>query len=192
MSTEQNQDGVVDENNEGEGTEGEVVTLKREEYAKLNETLGSLKRDLKDLKKEKEETPEKTKPDEALLKRLDNLALKTSGISEADERELFEKWKTETGREADAIIDNSIFKKELEDLRTAKANLKATSDIKGEGGEGSVARNTPEYWIAKATKGTDGKLMFPEETPPALFSKIVTKMGEKEPGRSQKLQFYNQ
>ncbi|MEK7112982.1 MAG: hypothetical protein AAB875_06750, partial [Patescibacteria group bacterium] len=75
------------------------------------------------------------------MKRLDNLALKTAGISEADEKELFEKWKTETGREADAIIDNSIFKKELEDLRTAKANLKATSDIKGEGGEGSVARN---------------------------------------------------
>ena len=191
MNTETNQDGVVDENNEGEGTK-EVVTLSTEEYGKLNETIGSLKRDLKDLKKAKEETPEKTKPDDKLLERLDKMALQVAGITEVDEVELFSKWKSETGREADDIVGNSIFKKELEDLKIAKANQKATSDIQGGTGE-SGAKSTPEFWIAKATKGADGKLVFPDETPKELYPKIVAELGKNEPGASHgKLSFHDQ
>ena len=188
MNTETNQDGVVDANNEGEGTE-EVVTLKKEEYAKLNETIGSLKRDLKDLKKAKEETPE-TKPDNKLLERLDKMALSVAGITASDEVELFNKWKEQTGREADDVVGNKIFQAELADLRTAKANLKATSDLKGEHGESGV-KNTPDYWIAKATKGADGQLLFSDETPKELYSKILEKLADNEPGNSEKLKFYN-
>ena len=191
MNTETNQDEVVGENNEGEGTK-EVVTLSKEEYGKLNETIGSLKRDLKDLKKAKEETPEKTKPDDKLLERLDKMALQVAGITEVDEVDLFNKWKKDTGREADDIVGNSIFKKELEDLKIAKANQKATSDIQGGTGE-SGAKSTPEFWIAKATKGADGKLTFPEETPKELFPQIVAELGKNEPGASSgKLSFHDQ
>jgi len=191
MNTETNQDEVVGENNEGEGTK-EVVTLSKEEYGKLNETIGSLKRDLKDLKKAKEETPEKTEPDNKLLERLDKMALQVAGITEVDEVELFNKWKKETGREADDIVGNSIFKKELEDLKIAKANQKATSEIQGGRGE-SGAKSTPGFWIAKATKGADGKLTFPEETPKELFPQIVAELGKNEPGASSgKLSFHDQ
>lgn len=139
---------------------------------------------------EKSEPQDKEKSDEVLLKRLDNLALKTAGIKEPEEVELFEKWKEETGREADDIIGNNIFKKELEEVRSAKANQEATSNVKGEQGESGV-KNTPDYWIAKATKGEDGKLRFPEETPKEMYSKILDKLSENEPGTSEELKFYN-
>ena len=182
-----NQDGVVDDNNEGEGAE--VVTLSKGEHAKLNETIGSLKRELKDLRKAKDETPEtKNKPDEVLLKRLDSLALKTAGIVEADEKELFEKWKTDTGREADAVIDNNIFRKELEDLRTARKNLAATSDIKGETGI-SEAKANPDYWISRSSKDSEGNPVFPEDMQREMFTKVLDKLNPKSQGT--KLRFYN-
>ena len=143
------------------------------------------------VKVEKSKAKDSVKSDDKLLERLDKMALQVAGITEADEVEHLNKWKDQTGREADDIVGNSIFKKEIEEIRTAKANLKATSEIKGERGESGV-RDTPEYWIAKATKGADGKPLFPEETPPEMFAKIVEKLGEKEPGASKgKLKFYN-
>ena len=136
--------------------------------------------------------PESVKPDDKLLERLDKMALQVVGITEVDEVELFNKWKKDTGREADDIVGNSIFKKELEDLKIAKANQKATSDIQGGTGE-SGAKSTPEFWIAKATKGADGKLSFPEETPKELYPKIVAELGKNEPGASHgKLSFHDQ
>lgn len=193
MISDENQDADTGAES-GEESKEDVVTLARDEYAKLNETMGSLKRDLKDAKKaleSKDSEKVDTKPDNELLKRLDKLALKTAGINGADEVELFEKWRAETGREAEVVIENSIFNKELAELRTARANLAATSNVKGEAGE-SGARNTPEYWIAKATKGNDGKLLFPEETPKELYSKIVDKMVADNSLDKNKLKFYNE
>lgn len=126
---------------------------------------------------------------ELLRDRVEKLVLNQHGIKADDEKELFEKWKEDTGREADDILSNKIFQSELENLRTEKANLDATSNVKGETGASGV-KNTPDYWIAKATKGNDGKLMFPEETPKELFSAIVEKLSEKE-GSSKKLSFYD-
>ena len=136
--------------------------------------------------------PESVKPDDKLLERLDKMALQVVGITEVDEVELFNKWKKDTGREADDIVGNSIFKKELEDLKTAKANQRATSDIREGTGE-SGAKSTPQFWIAKATKGADGKPIFPEETPKELYPQIVAELGKNEPGASHgKLSFHDQ
>lgn len=162
----------------------------RQLYERAKKSEGELK-ELK-VEKEKPEDKKTVKPDEDILKRLDNLALKAAGINEADEVELFDKWKTDTGRDSDSIVDNSIFKKELDELRTAKANLKASSNIKGEGGEGSGIRNTPDYWIAKATKDKDGKLLFDDATPKELYSQILNKLAESSGESSETLRFYNQ
>jgi len=145
------------------------------------------------IKPEPKEKP-KAKPvksDDKLVERLDKMSLQVAGIKEADEIELFNKWKEDTGREADDIVGNNIFKKELEELRTAKANQEATSNIKGEKGVSSGAKDNPDYWIAKATKGDDGQLRFPEETPKELYSKILDKISKDEPGASENLRFYN-
>ena len=191
----QNQDGADDANIGGEGEDEsvETIAIPKKDYETLNQTLGSLKREIKDLKKSKDEpkeTPKETKSDDKLLERLDKMALQVAGIKEADEVELFNKWKSETGRGADAIIENDIFKKERESIRTAKANQVATSNIQG-GGDKSGVKDNPDYWIAKATKGKDGKLEFPEETPKHLYSKILDKVSANEPGSSEKLKFYN-
>lgn len=172
----------------------EVLDYNRKLYARSKESEG-FKQDedgnwIKTVVKSEEKPTKKDSATDEMLKRLDNLALKTAGISEANEVELFEKWKTETGRESDAIIDNSIFKKELEDLRIAKRNQDATSDVKGETGI-SGAKGTPEYWISKATKGADGNLLFPEEMPRELFTKVLDALESKEGTKSGEMKFYN-
>ena len=171
----------------------EVLDSNRKLFSRAKEAEGFKQDDDGNWIKTVEKKPEaksSVKSDEELLKRLDKLALKTSGINEADEVELFEKWKTDTGRDADSIVDNNIFKKELEDLRTAKANLKATSNIKGESGA-SGAKNEPDYWIAKATKGPDGKLLFPEEMPKEVYTKVLAKLAASSGENSEELRFYN-
>src|SRR3990167_10532750 len=81
--------------------------------------LGKAKAKLLEYEKKPKEEPEpkdkKTKSDDKLLERLDKMALQVAGINEADEVELFNNWKEQTGREADQIVGNSIFKKEIED-----------------------------------------------------------------------------
>ena len=147
--------------------------------------------DLKDLKAKADEPKLKSeKSDEALLKRLDTMALRIANIEAADEVELFNKWKEETGREADSVIGNKIFQAELTELRTAKANAAATANIKGESGKGG-GRDTPEYWIAKATKNSEGEMMFPEDMPKdyKLRAAIVEKMGASAKASKE---FYNQ
>ena len=188
-------DESFDEIEESDDTDWKAETAKLREKAirqreKTKELRDSLKeRDVKLAEFEKTAKPDK-KSDDKLLERLDKMALQVAGITEEDEVELFNKWKTETGREADNIVGNSIFKQELEGLKTAKANQKATSDIKGEQGESGV-KNTPDYWIAKATKGADGNLLFSDETPKELYSKILEKLAKNEPGSSENLKFYN-
>jgi len=152
----ENEEGVVTpENNEGEGkvTEAEVETISipKKDYENLNQTLGSLKRELKDLKKPKEETketPEKTQPDDSRL--LEKAFLRSAGISTEEEVELALSTAKKWDMSVDKLVDDEDFKIKLEKLRTQKANELATSNLKGSGGQ-SQAKDTPEYWIAKGS-----------------------------------------
>ena len=190
---------IPDELEEGDDTDWKAEATKYHRIAKQRgKKLGEKDTTISDLNKKLEEKPlepkpqDKTKSGDKLLERLDKMALQVAGIKEADEVELFNKWKEDTGREADAIVGNDIFKKEIENMRTAKANQAATSDIQGGGDKSGGAKDNPDYWIAKATKGKDGKLEFPEETPKDLYSKILEKMSDKEPSSSGNLKFYNE
>lgn len=133
------------------------------------------------------------KPDEALLKRLEKLTFKVAGINDVSEVEFFEKWRKDNGYEnadIDTVFEKKGFQTELADFRTAKANQQSTSDIKGESGT-SGAKNTPEYWIAKATKGADGNLLFSDEMPKELYTKVLDKLESQDPSTSKELKFYN-
>ena len=190
-------DESFDEIKEDENTDWKSETIKLREKAIRQREKTKTLRDAIKAHEEKIAEFEKSakkeeKPDDKLLERLDKMALQVAGITEADEVELYNKWKKDTGREADDIVGSSIFKKELDDMRVTKANLRATSEIKGGTGE-SGAKSTPDYWISKATKGADGKLAFPEETPKELYPQIVAKLGAGEPGASSgKLSFHDQ
>ena len=201
-----NEHELLDSSNQQEVNLDEIdIDALKEQYKKLSENhkdVSSKNRQLYERAKkaegfDKDEEgnwtktikPKKEKADEELIQRLDKLALKSANIVEAKKVELFEKWRTETGRDADAIIENPIFQKELEALDIETKNQAATSNIQGEGG-GSSAQSTPEYWIGKATKDSSGKLFFPEEMPKEMFTKVLDKLtgtGEKKSN----LQFYN-
>ena len=193
MSTnENNQDGIVDENNDGEGSE--VVTLKKDEYSKLNETIGSLKRELKDLKKVNE-TPKNQpeKSDDVVMKRLENMALKMSGVTADDEVEFFEKWKKDNGYEnadVETVLSKRGFQTEMADFRTTKQNAIATDVKGGEKGGGSGERDA-DYWLSRATKNSKGELVFPDDLPNdyKLRAAIIGKMGDSTKSNAQ---FYNQ
>lgn len=138
-------------NNEGEGQEAEVVTLSKADYAKLNESIGSMKRELKDARKAKEttETPTKeTKTEEFGL--LHKSFLRAAGITDSEEVELARLTAKKWGVGIDEVVDDEDFKVKLDKHRTNKSNALATSNIKGGVGTQS-AKNTPAYWIAKGT-----------------------------------------
>lgn len=172
----------------------DILDYNRKLFARAKEVEG-FKQDeegnwIKEIEKKPKTDKEPVKSDEEVMKRLETMALKMAGLIADDEVELYNKWKEQTGREADSILENKIFQAELADVRTAKANAVATSDIKGESGK-SDAKSTPEYWIAKSTKDSEGNPVFPEDLPNDfnLRAAIVEKML----GSSKdKREFYNQ
>lgn len=151
MDTNETTEGdVIDTTNDnGEGEQGaETIAIPKTEYEKLNQTLGSLKRELKDLKKPKEtatETPQ-TKPAEIGL--LQKSYLRAAGISDAEEVELALSTAKKWGVEVDQLVDDEDFKVKLDKLRTNKANAVAVSNVRGSASTES-AKNTPEYWMSK-------------------------------------------
>ncbi len=152
---ETNEEVVVDTtNNEAEGETTDTIAVPKADYEKLNQTLGSLKRELKDLKKSKEETGEtanKTKPDEnKLLERIEKMSLRQAGVEHPDDIELARNTAKKWNMDVDEVLADDDFKVKLERQQTARANTVATSGIRGGAGK-SQAKDTPEYWIAKGT-----------------------------------------
>lgn len=147
-----NEEVVVDTtNNEAEGqSQEDVVTLKKEEYEKLNQTLGSLKRELKDLKKPKEtdETAKTNQPDDKLSSRIEKMAFLQAEINHPDDQELARNTAKKWNMDLEDVLMDEDFKVKLEKQQTARANVTATSNIKG-GASKSSAKETPEYWISK-------------------------------------------
>ena len=98
---------------------------------------------------EKKETTDNTE----LLEKLKRVTLRSLSITNEDEVGLVDKWEKETGREVESFAESNIFKAELEELRTNKANALATSDIKGSQATAG-AKNEPAYWLAKGVPPT--------------------------------------
>lgn len=152
MDTETTETDIITDIDEGEkGTELETLTVSKKDYETLNQTLGSLKRELKDLKKVKEEPKEPPKlADNTLLQKS---FLRAAGIVAPDEVELALSTAKKWGVEVDALVDDGDFQVKLEKLRTTKANADATSNVRG-GASPSQAKQTPDYWLAKGIPPT--------------------------------------
>lgn len=150
-TTTENVSADVDSGGEGE-PEVESITIPKKDYDKLNQTIGSLKRSVKDLQKPKEtpETPQTKPEDNALLQKMERMALRTAGITHPDDVDLARTTAKKWGMDIDEVIEDDDFKVKLERQQTARDNAKATSNIRG--GTGSKQANlSPEYWIAKGT-----------------------------------------
>lgn len=162
METEIKTEGAVDTTNNGvtgdTNVNNDVVTIPKTEWDTVNQTLGSLKRELKDLRKvEKDpEKPQKTsKLSEAELanQRLEKLALRQANITHEDDirlaRETSKKW----GVDIEDLILDADFKLKLERQQSERDSIVATTNIRGNNST-SNAKNTAEYWIAKGTPPT--------------------------------------
>lgn len=137
-------------------TEGEVAEIKlsKTEYDELvgsKATIGSLKRELKDLKKSldtKTETPEVKAEEFGLLQKT---FLVSSGIKDADEIELAKEIQKKTGVEWDKLVEDDYFQSRLTKLRNTKENALAT-EVTGGSGRGSA--KSADFFIAKGIPPT--------------------------------------
>lgn len=157
MDNEATVEGVdtTQENNTGESEATvDTIAVPKSDYEKLNQTLGSLKRELKDLKKSKNETEEikaDSKPSENNL--IEKAFLRSAQITHSEDVELALATAKKWGVSVDALVDDADFQVKLEKSRTSRANVTATSGVKGSGST-SNAKNTPEYWQGKGTPPT--------------------------------------
>lgn len=153
---------MIDENQTETATETvteeakptDEVKLTKAEYEELlghKTTVGSLKRQIKDLTKTKETTTETSPKPDALLEKT---FLRSAGITSEDEIELALTTAKKWNLEIDKLVDDDDFKEKLEKHRTNKSNLDASSNVKGDKGGGTQAKNTSEYWIAKGVPPT--------------------------------------
>ncbi len=155
MSTdENNQDVVVDNTNDGEGKEADTIAVKKSEWDNLNQSIGSMKRELKDLKKPKEDTKEtpQTKTEEFGL--LHKTYLRSAGLTSEDEIELAKDIQKKTGVDWDKLPEDEYFQSKLQKLRDGKANARAT-DVEGGSSSSSGAKNDPAYWMQKGSLPTE-------------------------------------
>ena len=156
--------GASTETDAGEGESSDVVTLSKSDWEKHNQTLGSLKRELKDLKKAKEETKETSttnpKPDEiALLKeKMEKQAIRHAGLTHQDDIELAKNTAKKWNMDVEDVLVDEDFLAKLGKQQTSRSNVEATSNVKGGAGKGGNARSTPEYWLAKGMAPTDAEL----------------------------------
>lgn len=191
MSTENNNQGVPDAPVDAGKVDAAVAQefkLSKEDYDSYIEskaTIGSLKRELKDLKKSSEESSKdngrSTNTDNPEL--LQKAFLRSAGISGEDEVTLALQTSKKWGIPVDQLVDDDDFKVKLEKVRTQKANEKATSGIQGTGGKGDT-KSSSEYWIAKGTPPTPADVSDRKTR-----AKIVRDMMRAEKGGSK---FYNE
>ena len=149
MEEEVTKDGALVDAGEAEVDE---IKLSKKDYEELighKATVGSLKRELKDLKKSKEEEVTSPKAEEFGL--LQKTFLVSSGIKDADEIELAKEIQKKTGVEWDKLVEDDYFQSRLTTLRNTKENALATN-VKG-GSGGGVAKSA-DFFIAKGVPPT--------------------------------------
>lgn len=174
METETTTEGAVDiTNNEAGEAKVDTISIPKADYETLNQTLGSLKRELKDLKKSKEEVKVEIKPQETVTNDLGEKAyLAVNGIKTPDEIAFVQKLKKETGKDVESLLGSTYFQSELREFKEKAASDKATPTGSKRSSNSSI--DSVEYWIAK------------DELPPAseveLRRKVVNaKMGKEKP-----------
>lgn len=113
-----------------------------------------IKNEKKEIKIEKKDKPEAKSDEEFGL--LELTFLKGEDIKSEEEIAFVKKELEEAGLSKEnlpKLLSNKYFKAQLEEFKTEKANIKATSGVEGGGGD-SKAVNTPEYWISKGVPPT--------------------------------------
>jgi hypothetical protein len=148
MDTETTEGEVIDTTNDtGEGSyesEIETISIPKSEWEKTNQTLGSLKREIKDLKKPKDESRETPKSNQQTTGQLDETALDyldLKGVSDPDEISIIEKVIAKTGQTVREALKDDYVQSKLDSIRQEKAVKNATPSSTKRGGnqQGDIA-----------------------------------------------------
>lgn len=185
--SETNEETSVESTNdtgEGESSEVDTLTIPKSDYEKLNQTLGSLKRELKDLKKTQDtpkETPQSNqKPDDALLQRMERLAFKQHNVSHEDDMELARKTAKKWGMDVEQVLEDEDFKVKLGKQQDSRTNVEATSNVRGSNSSQSSSKAKADYWIGKNTAPSDEDVAtnkIPREELSKIMGHFVTNKG---------------
>jgi pyruvate/2-oxoglutarate dehydrogenase complex dihydrolipoamide acyltransferase (E2) component len=155
LDSQNEEQGVEEQEDTDTSATDEKLTELEDKNRKLYERAKRAEQELKGLR----DKPEAKAPKEEKKEKSDDFGLlqktylRAAGIVDDDEIELARRIQKETGMDWEKVPDSKYFKVELEDLKSEKANVKATSGVKGAGGK-SDAKNTPEYWVAKGVPPT--------------------------------------
>lgn len=176
---QENQDVGAVENDAGESvveSNDEVISIPKKEFEKLNQTLGSLKREVKDYKKSltPEATPtSNTKSNEIDFGQLAYHNTKPDGIRVVhdDDVEFLKATMEETGKSMKDILSSKWFAGELKDRQEARNVVNATPTATRRAGEPA---NQLEVEYTKYIQ--TGKL----PSDPEMRSQIVNKRIERE------------
>lgn len=125
-----------------EQTEDETVVLSKAEFEKLNQTIGAYKKEIKDFKKGKEETPQQSsEPDYAKI-----AYLQTSQVTHPDDQNYVLTEANRLKMPLTDILQMEHVKAKLasdNDARISQDGMPKGSGRKGGGGKGDV-----EYYLA--------------------------------------------
>lgn len=155
MTQDNSQEADVQPENVEETEEVQEVDYSKE-LQKSAETIGSLKRELKDLKKILKESQE---PSQEVSKETNNFGLsekallKAYGVSDEEEVELARKIQKQTGMPWDELVDDEYFESKLKQHRNYRSNAFAATGIETGGGD-VKAKFTPQYWLQKGVPPT--------------------------------------
>lgn len=138
---------VVEETTEGEE---ETVTLSKAEYDKLNQTLGSLKKEVKTYKKETETPKESNEPDYARL-----AYLASQKVDHPDDQKLVMEEANRLKMPLTDVLNIEHIKARL----TANSNQRTAENgsPSGTGRKGGAGKGDVDYYLA-----------HPDEVPPDL------------------------
>lgn len=175
METDKTTEGEVDTtNHEGEGeatVEIETISIPKKDYDTLNQTLGSLKKEVKDLKKStdkpKEETPQSKPTGELDDTQLDYLDLK--GITDDDDIAVIKSVMQKTGQTVRQALKDEYVVAKLKDLKVARDVKNATPSATKRSGQQSS--DNEDYWMQKYE--ASGEL--PKGMPQGMASKLVSR-----------------
>ena len=153
MANQNELDENFDEIQESDTTDWKSETIKlrekairqRERTKELRDSLREMQTKIADFEKSKPITEEPKTNEFGLLEKA---FLRSAGYIDLEEIDLIKKWHQETKKSVDELIDHPFVKTEIENMRTAKANQAATSNVRGDSGI-SAAKDTPGYWLAK-------------------------------------------
>src|SRR3990167_4245545 len=126
-------------------TDSKVKLTDEEKLARLEGGAQRLRKKLGlDKPAPKEEVKvENKKSDELLLEKLEKVTLRSEGITHPDDIELARNTAKKWGIDVDEVVADVDFKAKLARQQTARANVAATSGVKGGGGGTSEVKNSP-------------------------------------------------